>query len=324
MVWQQDWEIPDDARPRVEDVPFDLDRMLSSVVNVRAIVPDDAFTAPILGTDRFGNGLSIRDGVILTIGYLVTEAEQLWMTTSDGRVMQGSVMAYDHETGFGLIRSHGDFKIPTIPLGSAHDARINDPVIIAAGGGRRHALNARIVSKREFAGSWEYVLDQALFTAPAHPSWGGTGLIDRQGRLVGVGSLYVQRAREHVDLAGNMFVPVEYLKSILDDLIHLGRPAGQAPRPWLGLYLAQSERSIVVVGIASGGPAQQADVRPGDQVIEVAGHPVDDLATTFRRIWAMGDAGAEIPLTLRRNGRTLQLVVRSTDRTRILKSPQRH
>jgi S1-C subfamily serine protease len=324
MPEQQDWEIPDDARPRVDDVAFDLERTLASVVNMRALVPEDAFTAPILGTDRLGNGILIREnGIVLTIGYLVTEAEQVWMTTTDGRVVPGSVLAYDHETGFGLVQAHRPLGIPVVPLGSAQDIRINDPVIVGGGGGRRHALSARVVSKREFAGSWEYVLDQALFTAPAHPSWGGAGLIDRQGRVAGIGSLFVQQAREQVELAGNMFVPIDLLRPIFDDLARTGRPA-TPPRPWLGVYLAQSERSIVVVGLANGGPAQKADVRPGDQVIEVAGDQVVDLAATFRRIWTLGDAGVEVPLTLRRNGRVLQLVVGSTERNSILRRPRRH
>ncbi|MBM3503778.1 MAG: serine protease [Alphaproteobacteria bacterium] len=324
MSEQQDWEIPDDARPQVEDVAFDLDRTLSSVVNVRALVPEDVFTAPILGTDRYGNGVVIREnGIVLTVGYLVTEAEQIWMTTTEGRVVPGSVLAYDHETGFGLIMAHAPLRTPVMPMGSVRDVRINDPMIVGAGGGRRHALNVRVVSKREFAGSWEYLLDEALFTAPAHPSWGGAGLIDRQGRLAAIGSLFVQQAREQTELAGNMFVPIDLLSPIYDNLVGGGHTR-VAARPWLGVYLAQSERSVVVVGLANGGPAQRADVRPGDQIIEVAGQPVDDLARAFRLIWAQGKAGAEIPLTLRRNGRMLQLFVRSAERNSILRRPRRH
>src|SRR6185437_3271875 len=190
MAKKPDWEIPLVAQPRPEEFDFDLDEVLRSVVGLQAHIPEDAFTAQTLGTERAGSGVVIRDGgLVLTIGYLVTEAESVWLSTADGRAMPGHVLAYDQETGFGLVQALGRLGLPALELGRSGVASIGDPVVVA-GGGRRQSLSAEIIGKEEFAGYWEYLLDEALFTAPAHPHWGGTGLIDRDGKLLGIGSLH--------------------------------------------------------------------------------------------------------------------------------------
>ena len=169
------------------------------------------------------------------------------------------------------------------------------PVIIAGEGGMPHALKASVVSKREFAGYWEYVLDEAIFTSPPHPSWGGAACIGADGRVLGVGSLFVQEARgEGIASQGNMIVPIDLLKPILADLVTLGR-VDQPPRPWLGMYASEAEDTVFVAGVASGGPADRAGIKPGDFVLEVAGTRVTELAATFRRIWAVGPAGSRDP-----------------------------
>src|SRR5207237_4967739 len=107
-----EWEIPAEIQPKPEDCAFDLERALSAVLGLRATVPEDAFTAGTLGTERAGSGVLIReDGLVLTIGYLVTEAETMWLTSEGGGAVQGHVLAYDQETGCGLVQALGRLNI---------------------------------------------------------------------------------------------------------------------------------------------------------------------------------------------------------------------
>ncbi|MBX6367502.1 MAG: serine protease [Rhodospirillales bacterium] len=319
-----DWIIPPEAQPSPEEWGFDLDDVLSAVVGIRALVPEDAFTASVLGTERAGSGVVIReDGLVLTIGYLITEAEQIWVGLADGRALPGHALAYDQETGFGLVQVLGRVGLRPLPLGDSAALEIGDSVIAASAGGRGHALEARVVGKREFAGYWEYLLEEAIFTAPAHPFWGGAALIGSEGELLGVGSLRVEATAEGEDeqIPVNMFVPIDLLPPILDDLLSYGRRK-RPPRPWLGLYAAEQEGSVLVAGLASGGPADQAGVRLGDRVVGVAGTPIADLATLWRRVWSSGEAGATVSLDLVRNGSTVSASIRSADRASFLKRPQ--
>src|ERR1700681_2060338 len=191
-----DWKVAAAVRPKAQDYAYDLDQALAAVVGVRSIIPGDAFSAEPLGTERAGNGVLIRkDGLVLTIGYLITEAETIWLTLSDGRAVPGHVLGYDQETGFGLVQALARLDLPELPLGqsSASGAPIGEPVVVGGAGGRHHSVAARIAARQEFAGYWEYVLDEAIFTAPAHPNWGGTALIGSGGDLLGVGSLQMQQ-----------------------------------------------------------------------------------------------------------------------------------
>jgi S1-C subfamily serine protease len=313
------------VQPKPEDYDFELDQALSATVGIKSIVPDDAFTAATLGTERHGNGVLIRsDGLVLTIGYLVTEAETVWITYSGGKVVPGHVLAYDQETGFGLVQALAHLDLPTLPLGNSSKAEVGDDVVIAGAGGRQHSLAARIIAKQEFAGYWEYVLDEAIFTSPAHPNWGGTALIGRAGDLIGIGSLQIQQAssnRRQSDV--NMVVPIDLLKPIMQDLLTIGRPNKPA-RPWLGIYATEVGNSVAILGLATGGPAQEADVKAGDIVLRVAGTPVKDLANLFRQVWALGEAGVEVPLLVNREGETFELNVTSADRRRFFKGPVLH
>lgn len=313
------------AHPRPEDVVCDLDDVLDSVVSLRSNVPDDAYTAGILGTEREGQGVVIGDdGIVLTIGYLVTEAEQIWLVGPNGAAVAAHVAAYDQETGFGLVQALGRLDAPKIRLGSSAGVKVGDPLIIAGEGGRESAINVQVISKREFAGSWEYVIDDAIFTAPSHPKWSGAAAIDRMGNLVGIGSLYIQQAvpgDEQVE--GNMIVPIDLLKPIVNDLLTYGRPNKPA-RPWLGMTTAEADEKLVVAGLSKGGPAQRAGVEPGDIVVGVDGEPVVGLAHLFRSIWALGDAGVTVPLVLNRDGRAVTVNVASAARDNFLKKPRRH
>lgn len=318
------WKVPAAVQPKPGDYGFDLDAALAAVVGVRTTVPSDAFTAETLGTERAGNGVLIRPGVVLTIGYLITEAETIWLTLIDGRAVPGHALAYDQETGFGLVQMLTRVEMPSLILGDSTPAQVGERLVIAGAGGREGSVAARIAGRQEFAGYWEYVLDDAIFTLPSHPHWGGTAAIDANGELIGIGSLQLQREKEggrneHL----NMIVPIDLLKPILDDLLRFGR-RNSPPRPWLGLYATEVENKVVVVGLAERGPAQQAGLRTGDVVLAVGGTEVSDLAGLFRRIWAHGNAGVEVPLTVYRDGRTFDIRVASGDRNRFLKGPSLH
>jgi len=235
MSSSSDWEMPHAVQPKPENYAYDLEGALTSLVGLRAIIPADAFTAETLGTERTGNGVLIREGVVLTIGYLITEAETIWLHLADGRAVPGHVLAYDQETGFGLVQALARIELPALPIGQSKAAKVGDSVVVAGAGGRKHSVVARIAAKQEFAGNWEYVLDEAI-----------------------------------------------------------------------------------------GGPARRANLRTGDVVLGVAGHEVSDLAGFFRKVWSLGKAGVEVPLTIYRDGRTFEVRVTSGDRNRFLKGPSLH
>jgi len=324
MAEPSEWAFPAELQPRAEDLRFDLDAALDALVLVRAEVPEDAFTAGILGTERIGNGVVIgADGLVLTIGYLITEATAIWLTTSQGAAVAGYPLAYDQATGFGLIQPLGPLGVQPLARGSAAEVGVGDTVIVAGHGGREHALKAKLFAKREFAGYWEYVLDEALFTQPAHPQWGGAALIGRDGRLHGIGSLLVQEQSGSEQVQGNMIVPIDLLEPILADMVATGRSRRPA-RPWLGMYTTEVEGQLVVAGLASGGPADRASVRVGDLVLEVAGERVTGLAQLFRKIWSLGPPGSEVPMTLAREGSISRVKLRSADRSDFLKKPRLH
>ncbi|ESX81011.1 MULTISPECIES: S1C family serine protease [unclassified Mesorhizobium] len=298
---------------------MNIEPLLRSIVAVRATVPEDAFTADALGTRREGSGVVIRgDGLVLTIGYLITEAEEVWLADQDGRVVPAHALAYDQESGFGLVQALAPLGLPAIALGDASRAKIGDPVVLADGVGR--SVRAQIVTKQEFAGYWEYLLDEAIFTAPAHPSWGGAGLIGADGRLLGIGSLRLQMSRNGEVADINMVVPIDLLPPILDDLLTRGQVA-RPPRPWLGAFSAESDGKVVVMSVAEGGPAAQAGLRQGDVISDVRDAAVDGLADFYRKLWKSGPAGAEIPIRVLRDGRETWLRVKSADRNSLLWKP---
>src|SRR5690349_9626870 len=313
MAEPSQWAFPAALQPNPAETRFDLQVAFDAVVLVRAEVPEDAFTAQILGTERVGNGVVIRDdGLVLTIGYLIAEAQTLWLTTNRGAAVPAHALAYDQATGFGLVLPLAPLGVRPLERGSAAGVATGSGVFVIGHGGRVHSLKAKIVAKREFAGYWEYVLDEALFTAPAHPQWGGAALLGEDGKLLAVGSLLVQEAVGGKTVDGNMFVPIDLLEPILADLTALGRPA-RAPRPWLGLYATELEGHLVVGGLAPGGPAERAGIRLGDVLAEVAGERVAGLASFFRKVWSLGPAGTMIQLTLSRQGALSRLELRSAD-----------
>jgi S1-C subfamily serine protease len=321
----QDWEIPPALRPNPKDYSFDLERALKAVVSLKTYVPNDAFTANTLGTERAGSGVMIRDtGLIATIGYLITEAETIWITGNDGQVVPGHALAMDQETGFGLVQALGKLDLPHLEIGDSDSMKVGDQAVMAAGGGRHHAVETRLVGRQEFAGYWEYALDDALFIAPAHPFWGGCGLIGTDGKLMGIGSLILQQGDQRgrrLDM--NMVVPIGMLGPILSDLLSYGR-VNRPARPWLGMYATESGNAIVVGGIADNGPAEQAGLRPGDKILTVNDEEIPDLAGLWRHVWSSGSAGAEVRLRIERDGDAMRVSMRSADRSSFLKSPRLH
>ena len=321
-----DWSFPEKFRAHESQVQFDLSRAIRSVVQVRSVIPDEAFTAEVLGTERTGNGVVIQVGeqtLVLTIAYLITEAESIWLTTHDGQQIAGHTLAFDQVTGFGLIAPLGQLHAPALELGAAQPLHADDNLIVIGHGGPAHALNCKLIAKREFAGYWEYLLEEALIVAPPHPQWGGAALLDQQGLLVGIGSLLLQEEVSDDSFDANLFVPIDLLKPILADLLSTGRPR-RAARPWLGIYLANTDREVVIAGVAPGGPAHEAHLKRGDVITQIAGHVVQELPDFYRRLWAHGAAGVTVELGIRRGNRSRTVQLASGNRDDFLYRPRAH
>lgn len=318
-----EWKVPPANQPRIGDYGFDLDRALASVVGLHSIIPSDAFTAETLGTERAGNGVIIDDGLVLTIGYLITEAEAVWLHVGDGRVVQGHALGFDSVTGFGLVQALGHLDLDPLPIGSSNPAKVGDRVVMGGVGGRTRSVASQIAAKQEFAGYWEYMLDEAIFTHPAHPNWGGAGLISDRGELIGIGSLQLEREREGKPEHVNMVVPIDLLKPVLEDLRKFGR-VNKPARPWLGMYTTEVDDRVVIVGVSAKGPAARAELKAGDVILAINGEKITSQAGFYRKLWALGPAGVDVPLTVHHEGVTFDVVLASTDRARLLKAPRLH
>jgi S1-C subfamily serine protease len=297
-----------------------LEDLVSAVVGIKTFINPDARTAETLGREREGSGIVIdEDGLVLTIGYLMVEAHAAQVVTNAGRTVPANVVGYDHETGFGLLRTLEPLKLKPMGFGKSAAVKAGDPALVASFGGAQMVAPVHVVSKRAFAGNWEYLLDEALYTAPPHPIWSGAALISREGKLIGVGSLIVGDATGGTDKKpGNMFVPVDLLPPILADLIADGRPAGPA-RPWLGVSADDSSGRLVVARVTSGGPAEKAGLERGDVIVGVAGEGAKTLADFYRKVWARGAAGATIPLDVEQSGDKRRVEVKSLNRLDHLK-----
>ncbi|HEX5264818.1 MAG TPA: S1C family serine protease, partial [Phenylobacterium sp.] len=282
------YEVEARMRPSAQACRFDLDQTLSAVVALQARIPDDAFTAETLGTARLGNGAVIGpNGLVLTIGYLIMEAEEVVLTRNDGARIPAHVLGTDPVTGFGMVQALQPLDLPTLPLGNSQNLEAEGSVIMAGAGGRAHAAAGHVLARMPFAGYWEYLLENAIITEPAHPHWSGAALIGGTGELLGVGSLSLQRQTRSGAISPiNMFVPSELLPPILDDLAR-GRPA-HPPRPWLGVLAHDLGPHVVIAGTNPHGPAARAELRAGDVVIAVGGVSVSDLADFYTQLWAQG------------------------------------
>ena len=307
-------EVEKRMRPSADGLAFDLDLALASSLVLHAQVPSDAYTAKTLGTERLGNGIVIgSDGLVLTIGYLITEAEEVTLITNDGRRIAAHVLGYDGVTGFGLVNALEPLRLPSLPLGDSRRLRHDSAIILAGGGGRAHATAGQLLARQPFAGYWEYLLDDALFTAPGHPHWSGAALIGPSGALMGVGSLQLQQQSPggRPELI-NMCVPIELLPPILDDLSRGKSP--QPARPWLGVFCHDAEDGVVVMDVSADGPAARAELRHGDVILQVGNAEINDLADFYTALWDLGPAGVTAPLKVRRERDVFDLKVRTGDR----------
>src|ERR1700751_4114668 len=266
-----EWRVPPAYQPHAGDYAFDLDHVLSSIVGLHSIIPSDASSAETLGTERAGNGVVIDEGLVLTIGYLITEAEAVWLHRGDGRVVEGHALGFDAVTGFGLVQALGSLDLDPLPLGTSAATKVGDQVVGGGAGGRPRSVASQIIAKQEFAGYWEYLLDEAIFTHPAHPNWGGTAMISSKGELIGIGSLQLERESksEHV----NIIVPIALLKPVIDDLRKFGR-VNKPARPWLGMYSTEIDDRVVIIGITSKGPAARAEIKTGDVILAINGDKI--------------------------------------------------
>lgn len=294
---------------------------LAAVVRVKTIILPDARTAPYLGDERDGSGVVIgNDGLILTIGYLVLEADSVQVTDAGGKTHAANVVAYDHATGFGLVRTVTPLAAPAVEMGDATNLKERDDVLIAGYGGPDAATRAMVVSRRPFTGSWEYLLENAIFTAPPAGNWGGAALIGKDGKLLGIGSLLVPDAIEPgYRFPGNMFVPIDALKPILAELTREGKRAGP-PRAWLGLSTEEVGGRLVVVRVAPEGPAAKAGIGRNDIVTAIDGEPVTTHAELYRKLWAKGAAGVSVTLKVLQGAALNDVAVKSMDRADYLRT----
>ena len=294
---------------------IDTEKLFGAIVKVSTVAVPDARSNATLGAERQGSGVVIGDnGLVLTIGYLIVEADDVKITDAKGRTLPAVVVGYDHATGLGLVRSVVPLDATPVAFGNSTKVSEREPVLIASSGGDGAAF-AWIVSKRIFTGSWEYQLDQALYTSPPTMNWSGAALIDRDGKLLGIGSLIVREATDgEPKLPGNVFVPIDTLKPILADLVKTGHRAGPA-RPWLGIAADEIQGRLLVTRVSPEGPADRAGMQPGDIILAVAGDSVRTQSEFYKRVWSRGDAGTEIPLKVLQGVDVRDINVHSIDRT---------
>ncbi|WP_422003104.1 S1C family serine protease [Reyranella sp.] len=298
------------------NLPSTVASVLPAVVGVRTTVPQDRRSAQTLGSEREGHGVLIgEDGLIVTIGYLIMEADTVTITDIDGHDRPAYIVGYDYESGFGLVRTEQPIRLAPMRFGDSDVLELRSEAFVAGLGGEKAALKVKVAGRREFAGYWEYLLDNAIFTVPAYPLWGGSALIGQDGSLLGIGSLLVQEALGPGSPAfpGNMYVPINRLKPIFDELVSKGR-LSTPPRPWLGVLTVEHMGQLVVGGISDGGPADRAGLQRGDILHALDGEVLDDIADFYRKLWSAGPAGAAVTLKLERDNDTFDVTVRTGDR----------
>lgn len=287
----------------------------NAVVGVKVKAIPNARSNDSLGEERVGSGVIIpRDGLVLTIGYLVLEADTVEVTDSSGQTVPASVVAYDHATGFGLLKPLAQLSEKPIKLGTAQPVSQLDRMMIVTGGAEQQISIATVVSKRQFAGYWEYMIDNAIFTAPPRLDHSGAALINKQGELVGIGSLFVMDALTPGEkLPGNMFVPIDLLMPVIDDLVRTGTQR-QDKRPWLGVDSLEEDGRIKVMQVNEESPAAAAGIQPGDIILSVNGEKVTSLGRFYEKLWTSGPAGIDVPMTLLHGVDMRRVTVRSIDR----------
>jgi S1-C subfamily serine protease len=310
-----------DTEPKVDEERYrKLAEAAGAVVGVKVKALADARSNASLGQERTGSGVLIgEEGLVLTISYLVLEADQVEVTDPEGQTVPAAVIAYDHATGFALLRPMAPLAGIPIRMGSAGPVSQLDRLMIVTGGEEQNISIATVVSKREFAGYWEYLIDDAIFTAPARFDHSGAALINADGELVGIGSLFVLDALAPGErLPGNMFVPVDLLKPVLEELVRTGRQSG-GRRPWLGLSSLEEDGRVKVLQVNEESPAAAAGIRPGDIILSLDGQPVESLRQFYQALWRCGPAGVKVSLRVLHGPNVREVTVTSIDRADFMK-----
>ncbi|MDH5753149.1 MAG: S1C family serine protease [Deltaproteobacteria bacterium] len=292
-----------------------LEQRLKAVVSIRAEIPDNARTAAILGGRRQGSGIVIDDkGHILTIGYLVLEAKKISILTYDNREMEALTIGYDQNTGFGLIRAAEPLGIKPVPLGDSGDIKASSPVVIISADANDDVHPAMVLSRRNYAGYWEYMVDNAIYTSPPTKFFSGAGLLDRNLNLVGIGYLFLEDADgKGENTPGNMFVPINQFRDIKDDMIKKGRGPGPE-KPWLGISSAEQFGRVMVLRVTSRGPASDSGIQMGDIILEVGGTKVGSLEEFYRALWGLGGPGVDVKMKLLQRNNLVSITVKSGNR----------
>ncbi len=309
---------------RLEERKAALTRAQAAVIGIEVMAVEDARSVATLGRVRRGSGVVIgADGLVLTIGYLILEADHVDLVIDGGRRVPARVVAEDIASGFGLLQALAPLPLAPVPLGTSSSVHRDEALMIASGGGDGDLSVARLVSRRPFSGYWEYYIEGALFTAPARTDHGGAGLFNGSGELVGIGSLVVSDAAGAgaPALRGNMFVPVDLLKPILTDLRAHGA-SRDSTRAWLGLNCVETEGHVRVVRLTPESPAEDAGLQPGDLILAVDGVAVGDLASFYKTLWRDRHAERDVSLEIRRGQETMHLKARAIDRTTTFSRPQ--
>jgi S1-C subfamily serine protease len=290
----------------------EAEKSLDAVVEIRISVPENARTAQRFGTNRVASGVVIdKAGHVLTIGFQTIEAETVEIVGKDHKTVTATVVAHDRNTGFGLLRATSPLPVTPMPFGSSSEVKQGDPVLAVSYGSADAVQGVVVVARKEFAGPWEYLLENAIFTAPPIDRFSGAALIDRDGHLVGIGYLFSPLTIAGIGvMPTNMFVPIDILKPILSDL-KLSGSSKLPPRPWLGVRTEELYGHLIVERVRSGSPSEKAGIKTGDIIIAVDKQEVEGMADFYRKVWALGKAGVDVPLRILQGIQIRDIVVHS-------------
>jgi len=307
------------SAPEKPDIPR-LDELLSGVVRVKTLINPEGRTVENLGRERTGSGIVIdNNGLVVTIGYLMVEAISAELTTTGGKTVPAEVLGYDYDSGFGLLKATQPLDVRPFTIGKSSDLKEKEPVLAASFGGIDGVAPALVAVRREFAGNWEYLIEGAIFTTPPHNDWSGAALIDKEGKLVGVGSLITgDITGKGVNAPGNMYVPIDLLMPVLADLITNPTVQGKA-KPWIGLSTEEVRGRLFVARTTPGAPAEKAGLKKGDIILGVGGENAAGLADLYRKIWKLGEAGVNVPLDILGDGGVKRVDIKSIDRASFLR-----
>ena len=294
---------------------------IDAVVRIRVKAVQDARSLRTLGREREGSGIQVApSGLILTIGYLVLEADSIEVTDNTGKTVSATVAAYDHATGFGLVKPNFPLNTKGAILGNSGEVGETEKLVFATHGGKESASLATVVSRRKFAGYWEYLIDNAIFTAPPRGDHSGAALINREGKVVGIGSLIVaDAAAPNRRFPGNMFVPIDLVKPIMAEVASAGT-AREAARPWIGLSTQEVEGRLFVIRVQEDSPAAAAGLKTGDIILGIGGDKVATLEQFYKLLWSAGKPGTAIRLNVLQGTSVRDVDVRSIDRQDYIRS----